>query len=50
MVVGAASKRPSGANGNSNRAARGPLGSGAEELIPMSENRITEHDDSMSDF
>ena len=43
--------RPAGGNGNGHGSRQhGPVGSVAEELIPMSENRITEHDDSMSDF
>ena len=41
------SGRRSVAYGNGKRAAS-PVG--AEELIPMGENRITEHDESMSDF
>ncbi|MBC8550928.1 MAG: DUF3365 domain-containing protein [Candidatus Brocadiales bacterium] len=42
--------KPSDANGNGKKSVRHHNPVSAEELIPMSENRITEHDDSMSDF
>jgi ABC-type transporter Mla subunit MlaD len=42
--------KPTGANGNGNKSVRHQKQTGVEEIIPMGENRITEHDESMSDF
>ena len=44
--------KPTRSNGNENekRSAQHQNPSNAEALIPMGENRISEHDESMSDF